>query len=95
MENNELVHWGVKGMKWGRRKSKRTTDDNDPMPKTNKTSKKGSKTSRGRKAVIGSMAALGTIAVSALVIRKTSQIDRGIREVVSLSQELVDVVRDF
>lgn len=38
LNEDELMHHGVKGMKWGRRKSKQTTDS-----KGKKTSKKSSK----------------------------------------------------
>lgn len=57
---NELYHYGVPGMKWGRKKSKQY--DKSPKLKTYSQSKTKSKLSKGKKIAIGSAAAATALA---------------------------------
>lgn len=75
---NSLYHYGIKGMRWGRRKGR-------------STSKGSSSTSRktiGKKLAIGALAAAGTLLVGNIVyaerdFRKLSGGDTGLFDVMS------------
>ena len=52
MNNNELQHYGVPGMKWGKRKSPNSKDDSSK-----------NKMSRGKKAAVAALAVFGAATV--------------------------------
>ena len=72
MNNDELKHYGVPGMKWGHRKGTSGSSQTDNSGKTKKnTTKKSKKMSTGKKVATGLLAAYGTyLAVDFIKNRK-------------------------
>lgn len=91
MENNELQHWGVKGMRWGRRRyqnkdgsltpaGKKRYDEahDDDEKSTMPADKKAAKTavSKGKNRVKTALGIIGGITVASVAAKR---IERGIR----------------
>ena len=61
MEQNELYHYGVPGMRWGKRKSRNKTSTKPKQSNINK------KAMIGKTVAITALASIGTLAVGKVV----------------------------
>ena len=72
MNNDELYHYGVPGMKWRRKKSKQY--DTSPKIKKDSQSKTKPKLSKGKKIAIGTTAAAAALtAIGSMLVSKPVQ----------------------
>ena len=79
--NNELQHWGVPGMKWGRRKAKTNISTSKNVKVNNKikdTSSSNKKWSTKKKVAVGAAAAAGALAIYGAV--KMSQAKMNVKD---------------
>ena len=65
--NNELYHFGVKGMRWGRRKTKQPTTENNTNSKK-ETNKQSKRLSKGKIKTSTILAGIGGLAVGAIAV---------------------------
>lgn len=72
--NNELYHYGVPGMRWGRRKAASKT--NDAQPKKKRVSKK-TKVVIGSTVAVAALAGIGTMLLSDTVADKARTVTIG------------------
>jgi len=59
MENNELKHYGVLGMRWGKRKARYDSDGSDSDSKPDEVEKRRSRNKKIISAAIATVAAVG------------------------------------
>ena len=72
MNNQELTHHGVVGMKWGKRKAKNPTSSNSNKTGKEKTKKK---IITGKRVALGLLAGIGTASVASVIRKKNAVIN--------------------
>lgn len=88
MDKNELKHYGVLGMKWGRRKGRssvKSSTDSSNKKKSDDSSSKKAKIAKGTKAVASILAVSGGIALGAFMIKRARE--TGHREGIIAAQQ--------
>lgn len=91
MNNNELKHYGVPGMKWGKRKVRSSSSSNSKSMKTSgKKPIDAQKKARTKKTLIGVGVGLTVAAASVAYIKNKDKIDGFIKSVTKKSVSEID-----